>query len=72
MQMVTVKTEDVIVSVFFDLDGLLQPSIRLKNCFQILLHSLQLAFESRFLSALQEWRSSSSAQYAPSEVSACR
>eukprot|EP01039_Chlorochromonas_danica_P002551 gene2551-2792_t len=51
MQMVTVKTEDVIVSVFFDLDGLLQPSIRLKNCFQILLHALQLAFESNFLLA---------------------
>lgn len=68
MQMVTVKTEDVIVSVFFDLDGLLQPSIRLKNCFQILLHALQLAFESNFLPALQEWRSSSSAQYAPSEI----
>lgn len=62
MQMVTVKTDEITVSIFFDLDGHLAPSIEMKNRFRTLLQTIKLAFEMQFLPALIEWRASSLGQ----------
>lgn len=54
MQMQTVKTKSIIVSVFYDLSGSVMPSLEDQWCHQILLHSVRMAFEIKYLSTLQK------------------
>ena len=55
MHMTTAKTDEIIVSIFFDMNSLLAPSVHVKNQYQVLLHAIIMAFESRYLADLQEY-----------------
>eukprot|EP01036_Dinobryon_divergens_P027101 gene27101-35818_t len=59
MQMVSVKTKDIIVSVFYDMSGSLVPSTLEKLKLDVLMHSLKTAFERKYLSELMENRTKS-------------
>ena len=45
MQMVTLKTKDIIVSIFYDMQGQMMPSFEDKQKLLILMHSLKAAFD---------------------------
>ena len=59
MQMLSLKTKDIIVSVFYDMSGALVPSAMEKQKLNILIHSLKTAFERKYLSELMENRAKS-------------
>lgn len=69
--MMTTKSDDIIVSIFFDLQGLAEPTVEQKNKFQIILLSIQIAFETSYLPVLMEWRAavSSPGQVGPDQSS---
>eukprot|EP01031_Cornospumella_fuschlensis_P029999 gene29999-36234_t len=54
MHMMTARTDRIIVSLFFDMDGDLTPSIHAKNLYFVFLHATMMAFESRYLAVLYD------------------
>lgn len=56
MQMVTLKTKDIIVSVFYDMVGSMVPSSGDSLKLNVLLHSVKTLFERKFLTELMENR----------------
>lgn len=56
MQMLTLKTKDIIVVLFFDMNGLLAPTSEDKQKLVILLHAIKSAFERKFLAELMDSR----------------
>ncbi|RYG99604.1 hypothetical protein EON65_50125 [archaeon] len=52
--MMSARTDHIVVSLFFDMAGDLTPSIHVKNLYFVLLHSVILAFESRYLAELYD------------------
>jgi hypothetical protein len=59
MHMLTVASTELLVSIFFDLQGALSPSVSQRNIFSILLQSVKQAFEVTCMSRLQELRAMS-------------
>lgn len=56
MQMITAKTNDIIVSLFFDMQGMDMPSCEERNKLKVMLHSVIAAFEQEFLETLIKHR----------------
>lgn len=59
MQMLSLKTKDIIVSVFYDMGGSLVPSAEERQKLNILMQSVKTAFERKYLSELMENRAKS-------------
>jgi hypothetical protein len=53
MHMLTVKTKNIIVSIFYDMNGSISPTVEEKWGYQVLLHSVRIAFEVKYLPTLQ-------------------
>jgi hypothetical protein len=53
MQMQTIKTKNIMVSIFYDMNGGISPSLEEQWCYQILLHAVKVAFEVKYLSVLK-------------------
>lgn len=59
MNMMTIRSDNVTASIFFDLRGQLIPSDHEKYRYQILLYAVKLAFEKQFEHVLQELKPTS-------------
>lgn len=53
MHMLTAKTKNIIVSIFFDMNGAITPSMEEKWAYQVLLHAVKVAFEVKYVQTLQ-------------------
>jgi hypothetical protein len=51
--MLTIKTKNIIVSIFYDMNGSISPTVEEKWGYQVLLHSVRIAFEVKYLPTLQ-------------------
>lgn len=56
MQMTTIKTKDIIVSIFYDMRGSMLPSPEHKLKLNVLIHCVKTLFERKFLTELMENR----------------
>jgi len=59
MQMLSLKTKDIIVSVFYDMGGSMVPTTHDKQKLDVLIHAIKTAFERKYLSELMENRTKS-------------
>ncbi len=53
MHMMTSKTKNIIVSIFFDMNGSIAPSMEEKWAYQVLIHAVKVAFEVKYVQTLQ-------------------
>lgn len=53
MHMLTAKTKNIIVSIFYDMHGAIKPSLQDKWAYQLLLHSVKIAFEVKYVQVFQ-------------------
>jgi hypothetical protein len=60
MHLETVKTQDIIVFIFFDLNGLITPPIEDQWRYKLLVQAVKTAFETKCLPTLSKQRSHTS------------
>lgn len=56
MHLLTAQTNNITVSIFFDMNRMLIASLDDKKRFQILLEAIKIAFETKYLLILNELR----------------